>query len=197
MAGGSAFLYGTSSGAALAMEAAIQLAGKVPALAMYEAPYDDDPASVQAWRAYRAKLRQAVAAGQPGDAVAHFMMLLKMPAKQVEGMRQAPFWPLMEAVGHTLEYDAAILGEESSVPTAKAGRVAAPALVMSGDDPAYPFMQVTARKLAGAMPNGRLRLLHGQTHDVAAEAVAPVLVEFFAGVGEGAEPAGTLEREAQ
>src|SRR5919108_26962 len=40
-AGGSAFLYGISSGAALALEAAIKLGDKVKKLAMYEAPYND------------------------------------------------------------------------------------------------------------------------------------------------------------
>src|SRR5438477_7803064 len=41
-AGGSACLYGHSSGAALAMEAALSLGNKVKKLAMYEAPYNDD-----------------------------------------------------------------------------------------------------------------------------------------------------------
>ena len=38
-AGGSAFVYGISSGAALALEAASRLGGKVLGLALYEAPY--------------------------------------------------------------------------------------------------------------------------------------------------------------
>src|SRR5258706_14061586 len=42
-AGGSAFLFGISSGAALAMEAASGLGNKVKKLAMYEAPYNSDP----------------------------------------------------------------------------------------------------------------------------------------------------------
>src|SRR5215472_8584973 len=46
-AGGSAFLFGISSGAALALEAAIKLGDKVKKLAMYEAPYNDDEASRQ------------------------------------------------------------------------------------------------------------------------------------------------------
>ena len=53
-AGGSASLYGISSGAALAMEAAIELGDKVSKLAMYEAPYNDDEAAQQAWREDRA-----------------------------------------------------------------------------------------------------------------------------------------------
>ncbi len=85
---------------------------------------------------------------------------------------------MLEAVAPTLAYDAAVMGEEASVPTERAARVTVPALVMAGGE-SYPFMQVTARALADAMPNGEHRILPGQTHEVAAEALAPVLVEFF------------------
>src|SRR5436305_4591133 len=51
-AGGSAFVFGHSSGAALALEAAVQLGEKVKKLAMYEIPYNDDREAKLAWRAY-------------------------------------------------------------------------------------------------------------------------------------------------
>jgi hypothetical protein len=50
---------------------------------------------------------------------------------------------------------------------------------MDGGATPYPFMRVTAAALANAMPNGQHRTLEGQTHEVAAQAIAPVLVEFF------------------
>src|SRR5678815_2782385 len=49
---GSASLYGISSGAALALEAAIKLGSKVKKLALYEAPYNDDASAKEAWREY-------------------------------------------------------------------------------------------------------------------------------------------------
>src|SRR5688572_12629908 len=52
-ADGSAFLFGISSGAALAMEAAIKLGGKVKKLAMYEAPYNDNETAREAWKECR------------------------------------------------------------------------------------------------------------------------------------------------
>ncbi len=178
-AGGSAFLYGISSGASLAMEAAIELGSKVRKLAMYEAPYNDDEAARQAWREYTQKLGALLAADRRGDAVALFMMLVGAPADQVEGMRHAPVWPMFEAVAPTLAYDhIAILGEDASVPTERAARLAVPTLVMDGGA-SYPFMHVTAVALANAMPHAQHRTLEGQTHEVAAEALAPVLVEFF------------------
>jgi pimeloyl-ACP methyl ester carboxylesterase len=178
-AGGSASLYGISSGAALAMEAAIALPDKVRKLAMYEAPYNDDPAAQQAWRKYVTELRELLAADRKGDAVGHFMMLVGASADDVAGIRQTPMWPLWESIGHTLEYDhIAALGEDAAVPTDRAARVTMPALVMDGSE-SFPFMHTTAMALADAMPKGQHRTLEGQTHEVAAEAIAPVLVEFF------------------
>jgi pimeloyl-ACP methyl ester carboxylesterase len=112
-AGGSAFLYGISSGAALAFEAALALGNKVKKLVMYEPPYNDDEDARQVWKNYRRQLQEIVAEGRKGDAVGLFMMLLGMPAEQLDGMRQDPMWPMWEAVGHTLAYDAAPWGKRA------------------------------------------------------------------------------------
>jgi pimeloyl-ACP methyl ester carboxylesterase len=179
-AGGSAFLYGHSSGASLAMLAAVKLGGKVSGLAMYEAPYNDEPEAQQTWAEYLKGLGVALADGRRGDAVALFMRYVGTPADQVDAMRAAPFWPGLEAVAPTLAYDhAAIQGPANSVPTDVAARVTVPTLVMSGGA-SFPFMRDTARALSEAMPRSELRTLDGQTHDVSPGALAPVLLEFFA-----------------
>ena len=178
-AGGAASLYGISSGAALAMEAAIALPRKVKKLAMYEAPYNDDEAAQQAWKEYVKQLRALLDAGRKGDAVGLFMMLVGASADQVEEIRQTPMWTLWESIGHTLAYDhIAALGEEAAIPTEQAARVSIPALVMDGSE-SFPFMHTTAVTLANAMPRGQHLTLEGQTHEVSAEALAPVLTEFY------------------
>src|SRR5579864_2270912 len=112
-AGGSAFLYGHSSGACLAMDATVALGGKVEKLAMYEAPYNDDPEAQKRWRQYLKDLSEALATGRRGDAAALFMAYVGMPAAQIEGMRHAPFWAGMEAVAPTLAYDhAGVMGAD-------------------------------------------------------------------------------------
>jgi pimeloyl-ACP methyl ester carboxylesterase len=178
-AGGPAFLYGHSSGGPLAMRAAIRLGRKVAKLAMYEPPYNNDPAAQESWSRYLGQLSQALAGGCHGDAVALFMRLIGLPAEQIAGLRRAPSWPGMEAVAPTLAYDhAAIMGESWSVPAGLAARVPVPALVMAGDA-GLPFMAGTARALSQAMPQGRLRILAGQAHAVDPAVLAPVLAEFF------------------
>jgi pimeloyl-ACP methyl ester carboxylesterase len=182
--GGPAFLYGHSSGGPLAMRAAIRLGGKVAGLAMYEAPYNNDPDAQESWRQYLSQLDQALAEGRPGDAVALFMRFIGVPTAQVDGMRQAPFWPRMESVAPTLAYDhAAILGEPWSVPTDLAARVAVPTLVMAGTS-SLPFMPDAARTLSEAIPHSQLTTLQGQTHEVNPSVLAPVLTEFFTTCGD-------------
>src|SRR5580693_4428278 len=81
-AGGSAYLYGHSSGGPLAMRAAIRLGRKVTKIAMYEPPYNNDPGAQEPWRQYLRQLGQALAEGRRGDAVALFMRLVGTPAEQ-------------------------------------------------------------------------------------------------------------------
>ena len=177
--GGSASLYGISSGAALAMEAAIALPNKVRKIAMYEAPFNDDESAQQAWREYVNQLQGLLDQGRKGEAVGLFMMLVGASPEDVEGIKQTPMWPLWESIGHTLAYDhIADLGESAAVPVEQAARVTVPTLVMDGSE-SFPFMQVTAKKLATAIPKAQHRTLEGQTHELASDALAPVLIEFF------------------
>lgn len=180
LAGGeSAFVFGISSGAALALEAALALGSKIKKLALYEPPYNDDAAARQAWINYRKQLKEVLAAGQQADAVGLFMMLLGMPADDLAGMRQHPLWPLFEAVAPTLAYDAAALGDDASVPSGRAAGLSTPTLIMDGSATEWPFMHITALALAKAIPNAQHRTLEGQTHQVAAGVLAPILIEFF------------------
>lgn len=178
-AGGSASLYGISSGGALALEAAARLGDKIEKLAIYEVPYNDDPAAQQAWKEYVKQLRELLAAGRKSDAVGLFMRLVGASAEQVEEMRQHPLWPLWESVAPSLAYDhIADLGEDARLPTEKAARVTVRTLLITGGA-SFPFMHETARKLARDIPHAQQRVLEGQTHEVAADSLAPVLIEFF------------------
>jgi len=181
-AGGSAFLFGTSSGGALALEATLKLDGKVKKLAMYEPPYNSDQAARQAWKEYRKQLAELLGADRRGDAAALFMSLVDTPADQIEGMRHAPMWPMFEAVAPTLAYDAEALGDDRSVPVKRAASLSTPVLVMNGT--ALPFMLETANALSQAIPHAQHRTLAGQTHDVNLEVLTPELAKFFNGHGD-------------
>ncbi len=178
-AGGSACLYGTSSGAALALEAARQLPTRIRRLALWEPPFIPDgyprpPADTA--RTYT----ELVAAGRRGDAVEFFMAkVVGLPAEFVAQARNSPWWPAQEALAHTLAYDATIMGDYA-LPAERAASVTVPTIVIAGGA-SFPFMRVTAQALADILPDAQTRTLDGQEHNVAPEAIAPVLVEFFKG----------------
>ena len=93
-------------------------------------------------------------------------------------MRHAPFRPGLEAIAHTLAYDATIVGDRS-LPAGLIASITAPALVISGEQ-SPPFLRGAAQTVAQALPNGRLSSLPGQGHDISPEATAPVMAEFLA-----------------
>ncbi len=177
-AGGPVYLYGVSSGAVLALKAAAKLGtAKVPKLALYEPPFNsDDDTAKQEFAQYTKRMADLLEANQRGDAVAFFMADM-VPAEMIEGMRQSPEWPIMEAVAPTLAYDNAVMGDGSPlVDDTKAATM--PALILDGSEsPA--FMHEAAETLAKAMPQAQRNTLEGQTHRIAPEAVVPVLEEFF------------------
>ena len=176
-AGGEAGIFGSSSGAVLAMFAAG--AGlPITKLAMWEPPYMPDgmptPPADQV-----EQYERMVAEGRRGDAVEYFMSkVVGMPPEFVAGARSQPWWSATEALAHTLAYDARIMGDYR-IPTDRAANVKVPALVIAGGAD-MPFMRDTAAALAEALPDGETRFLDGQGHDVDMAVLAPVLMEFFA-----------------
>jgi pimeloyl-ACP methyl ester carboxylesterase len=182
-AGSSAYLYGISSGACLAMKAAAKLGDKVKKLAMYEPPLDESEDAAKGWKEYRSNLDKAIADNRRGDAVVLFMNLVGVPENMIEGMKNSPMWPGLEAIAPTLAYDAAAMGDDRSVPREVAKQVTANTLVMDGGGnlQTMPFMHASAETLAETIPNAQHKTLEGQTHDVDSEVLAPVLIEFFKG----------------
>lgn len=174
--GGSASLYGHSSGAVLALLAAEKLGKKVTGLALYEVPYNDDPKAQKASEAYRKELHRLLAEDRRGEAVTLFVKSVGVSDKQVEAMKHLPMWKGLTAMAPTLAYDTIELMER--YPLVNARTTGTPTLVMHGAaSPA--FMADTARKLTETMPNATLRSLEGQTHDVKASILAPALAEFL------------------
>ena len=182
-AGGSAFVYGHSSGAVLALEAAARGLA-IMKLALYETPFVVDATRPPVPRDYVETITRLVTAGRRGDAVEYFMAeAVGVPRETVARMREAPFWPAMEAVAHTLPYDGAVMGDTVAGDPLPAGRwtsVTMPALVIDGG--ASPeWARNAVRALAEVLPDARHHTLEGQTHDVDPEVLAPVVQEFFAG----------------
>jgi pimeloyl-ACP methyl ester carboxylesterase len=180
-AGGVAFVWGVSSGAALALEATRRLTG-IKKLALYEAPFivdDSRPPILDDWTS----ISEAVSAGRRGDAVKRFLKAVEVPAFFVAVMRLMPVWSTLKGVAHTLPYDGAIVVDNQRgkpLPASHWAFVTTPTLVTDGGKSPV-WMRHAMQSLAAALPNARYRTLEGQTHMVKARAHAPALVELFTG----------------
>ena len=179
-AGGSAHLYGISSGAVLALDAAAH-GLPVESHALYEPPFIVDDGRPAMGTRYTEPLTAAIAEDRRGDAVALFMRQVGVPAPMLAVMRLTPVWRKLKAAAHTLAYDAAIMGDTQSgnpLPADRWSAVTTPVLVaVGGKSPAW--LQHGTAALAEALPNACYTSLAGQTHMVRAKALAPVLASFF------------------
>ena len=180
-AGGRAFLFGVSSGAALVLETAAR-SGGADRLAVYEPPFDVDPSGPRIPGDFVARLDELRDQDRRGDAVEYFMTTgVGLANDEVAQMRGAPFWPALEALAHTLPYDGRIMGfdrPDHSLPVDRWTAIEVPVLVMDGG--ASPQrMQNVAQAVAGALPDAAYRSLPGQTHQVEPATMVPILREFF------------------
>jgi pimeloyl-ACP methyl ester carboxylesterase len=186
--GGSASVYGISSGAALALEAA-RAGLPIDRLALYEAPFivDDSRAPVPA--TYVTEIER-LAADDPGGAVRYFMRAgVGLPAIVVTLLRLMPAWSKLKSVAATLPYDTALTAPFQTgqpLPAERWSAVTVPTLVMDGGKSQL-WIRNAMRALAGVLPNAEHHTLDGQTHMVKPRALAPVLTAFFTGA---ASPSG-------
>lgn len=169
-AGGSACVFGYSSGAILALRAAAHGVA-ISRLVMFEPPPTGGKAGELAPR-----LAELVSTGRRGDAVELFQTEgVGIPAAVVAQMRNAPFRSALEKMAHTLVYESMIL---QALPTGLAASVRIPTLVIDGET-SPEVMRQAAQSLADALPNSQYRTLQGQGHDIIPAVIAPVLQEFF------------------
>jgi pimeloyl-ACP methyl ester carboxylesterase len=181
-AGGAAYVFGHSSGAALALEATAAGA-PVTKLALYEAPYIVDDSRPPLPTDYIEHLERLIAEDRRREVFEYFMTVAtQMPAEMVQPMLDSPMTDAMLPLAHTIPYDGRIMlrGSMNGTPLPARFRdaVTVPALVMDGgNSPAW--IRHAARALVGLLPDVRYRTLEGQDHAASPEAVGPELEDFF------------------
>lgn len=174
-AGSAVALYGVSSGAALALQAAAKLGpSKVSRLALYEPPYGQDG---KAFAEQKRQVERLVKTGAPGDAAEYFLGAIGMPRGALQDLKRSAKWQAIEKIDFTLVYDFAVLGD-GAVPRDVALAVRVPTLVMNGGN-SLPFMRPTADAIGRLVPLAERMTLANQTHQADGKVVAPILIEFF------------------
>ncbi len=175
-AGGSAAVFGHSSGAVLALEAAA--AGlPITRLAAYEPPYIVEGTRPRPYGVGE-RVGELISAGHRGEAITVFMVeAVQTPAGEVAKMAASGFWPELEALAHTLPYDLALCGDYR-VPVGRLQKVQVTTLMLDGGD-SPDWAHASVREVAGILPDSRHVTLEGQSHGATDEVLVPVLVDFF------------------
>lgn len=177
----SAFLYGISSGGALALEAANKLSA-VKKLALYEVPFIVDNSRPPVPMDYLAKLTELVESDQRSAAIKLFMRTgVGLPAFVVAMMQFMPGWSRTKSIAHTLISDTTFMVElqrGKPLPTERWTAVTMPTLIIDGGKSPL-WVRNAMRSLVNVLPNAKYRTLEGQTHIVKPGALAPVLKDFF------------------
>jgi pimeloyl-ACP methyl ester carboxylesterase len=169
------FVFGHSSGAAIALRAAaagLPLAG----VAAYEAPFlnEDTP---QPSIDPAEHITELVRSGRRGEAVRFWMSeVVRLPAEMIAQFDGAPWARAMEALTPTLPYDLAVTA--GGVPADELAKITAPVLILGGaNSPAW-FRRSVADQ-AAAVPGARLQMIDGYDHNAPPEVIAPILIGFF------------------
>ena len=178
--GGTASLFGHSSGAVLALEAASR-GLPVEKVAAYETPFIPEGSRPRPAPDVTERLVRLVRAGDRDGATALFQTeVIGLPAEMVEGMRHSDMWGYLTSLAHSLPYDYALFEPGCPVPSATLAKVGVPTLAIAGSN-TFPWLAAATGQVADAVPGARFLSLQGQDHGVLQQpgALLPCLREFL------------------
>lgn len=182
-AGGHAHVFGSSSGGALALEAARRDVA-IDRLITYEVPLIVDDTHAPNDLDLPERLQAMVDDDRRGDAVRLFMRTVGAPGPVVAVMRLLPVWRKLTAVAHTLPHDLSMVvpfEQGEPLPAGYYDGVRCPTLALTGGkSPTH--MRNGQAALAAAVPDGALRVLPGQSHIIRSKAVAPVVTAHLVAI---------------
>jgi pimeloyl-ACP methyl ester carboxylesterase len=193
VAGGSASVWGMSSGGILALEAA-RAGVAIEKIAAYEPPFIVDSSDGLPPDDFVPHLGGLVDRGRRSEAVKYFMARVMGIPTLIPSLMSLwpPMWSKLKATAHTLPYEAALVDRYvrgRPLDDSYWARVATPTLIVSGEkSPAK--LRKGAAAIAGALPNAEHRALPGVSHNVKMSVLAPVLVDFFTPGGAAAQSGG-------
>ncbi len=179
--GGSAAVFGFSSGAALAL-AATAADAPITALTLYEPPFVVDHSGLVPPTDLRTRVQQHVRQGKRGKAVGSFMReYMGVPGFVIGIMHLLPVWSKLTEIAHTIPYDLAIMGENASGEPLRPERwsaVTVPVLVMYGDK-SQTFFKHGAAATAQVLSHGEELVLPKANHNMKPSLVVPHITKFL------------------
>jgi pimeloyl-ACP methyl ester carboxylesterase len=174
--GGSAYLFGVSSGAILALRAvAAEL--RVPKLVVFEPPFVTNKNLIRSPNAFN-ELTRLIDEGRRGEAVKFYLRkVMGVPGILTLILRLTPGWPKMKANANSLPYDAAICGD-FEIPKNIVSAISIPVLAIDSTKSPEILRSAVAATVS-ALPNGVRKSLKGGVHDIPPKILAPEIMHFL------------------
>jgi pimeloyl-ACP methyl ester carboxylesterase len=179
-AGGPPGVFGHSSGAVLALEAAAR-GVEVGKVAAYEPTWVIEGTRPRPGDDLADRVRALLDEGDRDGAVALFQAeAVCLPGEIIDGMRGSPMWGWFTGLAHTLPYDVILCGPGMRLPAGRLAGITAPVLAIGGGA-SPPWLPAAARAAADTVPGARYATLDGQDHGVLQQpaALGPLLTSYF------------------
>jgi len=184
-AGGSAFIFGSSSGAVLALEAASKLPAKIKKQVLYEPPFIVDDSRPPMPADFVEQVKELLARDKRSDALKlFFSSAMGIPGIFITIMRLMPSWSKSKSVAHTLPYYLMVMGDNQRgkpLPASRWVTATMPTLVLTGGK-SEAFFHTGGDALAKVLPNAQHRILKDQHHGsvvMSPNVVASEITQFF------------------
>ena len=175
-AGGKAYLYGHSSGAVIALEAALRLGNKVQKVTMYDAPYVRDEKEKAEYKQLSQKIHKLLDNEKNAEAMLTFLKGIGMPKVFVLLLPLFPGWGTTKALAPTLAYDITLT--QDMPPVERATQISIPTQIIVGEKSPASINDV-GHQLTKAIPNAKFVQLAKQDHMVNGKKLLPILSTFF------------------
>ena len=181
-----AALFGNSSGGAIALAAAAS-GLPVSKLVLFEVPLREELGTDGG--EFLTGLRERIEAGDGDGTVEYFMK--DMPPEWLAGAKASPGWPVMTAMGPSLEPDAESLAwTQSASRAALWAGISQPALVLVGEQ-SLDMMGPAADSLVANLPHAMQGTVAASDHAWEPRAMALTIAEFLV---NGAGRSGASDR---
>lgn len=174
--GGSAYIYGHSSGAVIALEAAVTLENKIKGVMIYDASYVSSQTEKETYNSTKVTVENLLKSRQNAKAIKTFLTEIGMPKMSAILLPLIPGWKTMKRLAPTLMYDITLT--ENLPPLERLQRISVPVLILAGDKNPESIMKVYSH-IVDTIPNNQHHILVGRDHMASMKYLVPYMQKFL------------------
>lgn len=175
-AGGSAYIYGHSSGAILAMETALEIPNKVKKIYIYDPPYVSNEKEYKEYQMTKERIKTLLEKGKNSKAISEFLVSIGMPRIFTFFLPLTPGWKRTVQLAPTLLYDITLT--ENPAPVKRLAKIKVPICVAYGEE-SPKELKIVSSLLNQTIQSSELQGFPKQDHMVDTKILLPKMIQYF------------------